>query len=87
VDAQSTELRKRSHEFISGSVRCHFATGVTRSYAWRIEQLDRMAKLVAENEAALQSAVAFYTFIRKLGRKERPAWWSSRGKMFLDGST
>lgn len=36
----------------------HFATGVTRSYAWRIEQLDRMAKLVAENEAALQSAVA-----------------------------
>jgi hypothetical protein len=30
---------------------------------------------------------AFYTFIRKLGRKERPAWWSSHGKMFLDGST
>ena len=24
----------------------HFATGVTRSYAWRIEQLDRMARLV-----------------------------------------
>ena len=35
-----------------------FATGVTRSYAWRIEQLDRMARLVKENEAALQSAVA-----------------------------
>jgi aldehyde dehydrogenase (NAD+) len=36
----------------------NFATGVTRSYAWRIEQLDRMASLVGENEAALQRAVA-----------------------------
>ena len=36
----------------------HFATGVTRSYAWRIEQLDRMARLVAENETALQRAIA-----------------------------
>ncbi len=36
----------------------NFATGVTRRYAWRIEQLDRMARLVGENEAALQRAVA-----------------------------
>ena len=36
----------------------HFATGATRSYAWRIEQLDRMARMVGENEAALQGAVA-----------------------------
>src|ERR1700740_2826699 len=36
----------------------NFADGVTRSYAWRIEQLDRMARLVGENEAALQRAVA-----------------------------
>src|SRR6266404_1206226 len=35
----------------------HFATGVTRSLAWRIEQLDRMARLVGENEATLQRAV------------------------------
>ena len=35
-----------------------FATGVTRRYAWRIEQLDRMARLVKENETALQRAVA-----------------------------
>jgi aldehyde dehydrogenase (NAD+) len=35
----------------------YFATGVTRSHAWRIEQLDRMARLVGENEAALQRAV------------------------------
>jgi aldehyde dehydrogenase (NAD+) len=36
----------------------HFATGVTRSREWRIEQLDRMSRLVAENEAALQQAMA-----------------------------
>ena len=36
----------------------HFATGVTRSRGWRIEQLDRMSRLVAENEAALQKAIA-----------------------------
>jgi aldehyde dehydrogenase (NAD+) len=36
----------------------HFATGATRSYAWRIEQLDRMARMVGENEAALQGAIA-----------------------------
>ena len=36
----------------------YFATGVTRSYAWRIEQLDRMARLVGENEIALQEAIA-----------------------------
>lgn len=36
----------------------HFATGATRSHEWRVEQLDRMARLVGENEAALQRAVA-----------------------------
>jgi len=36
----------------------HFATRVTRSYAWRIEQLNRMAQLVAENETELQRAIA-----------------------------
>jgi len=35
-----------------------FATGVTRSYDWRIEQLDRMGRLLKENEAALQRAIA-----------------------------
>jgi aldehyde dehydrogenase (NAD+) len=34
-----------------------FATNVTRSYEWRIEQLDRMGRLLQENEAALQQAV------------------------------
>ncbi|HEY8562552.1 MAG TPA: aldehyde dehydrogenase family protein [Pyrinomonadaceae bacterium] len=36
----------------------NFSTGATRSYEWRIEQLDRMGRLIAENEAALQEAVA-----------------------------
>ena len=34
-----------------------FATGTTRSYEWRIEQLDRMGRMVGENEAALQHAI------------------------------
>ena len=36
----------------------HFVSGATRSYEWRVEQLDRMARLVSENEPALQRAVA-----------------------------
>jgi aldehyde dehydrogenase (NAD+) len=36
----------------------YFATGATRSYEWRIEQLDHMARLVGENETALQQAIA-----------------------------
>lgn len=35
----------------------YFATGVTRSREWRIDQLDRMGRLIAENEAALQQAI------------------------------
>ena len=37
--------------------KSHFATGVTRGRDWRIEQLDRMGRLLAENEAALQQAI------------------------------
>jgi hypothetical protein len=35
-----------------------FATGVTRTYEWRVDQLDRMGRMIKENEAALQRAVA-----------------------------
>jgi aldehyde dehydrogenase (NAD+) len=35
-----------------------FATGVTRTYEWRVEQLDRMGRMIKENEAALQKAMA-----------------------------
>jgi hypothetical protein len=37
----------------------YFATNVTRTYEWRIEQLDRMGRrMIKENEATLQSAIA-----------------------------
>jgi aldehyde dehydrogenase (NAD+) len=35
-----------------------FATGVTRSFEWRIDQLSRMGRMIKENEAAFQNAVA-----------------------------
>ena len=35
----------------------HFATGAPRSRAWRVEQLDRMARLLAENEVAFRKAI------------------------------
>ena len=35
-----------------------FATGVTRSYEWRVEQLDRMARMINENERRFQEAIA-----------------------------
>jgi aldehyde dehydrogenase (NAD+) len=38
--------------------KLHFVTGVTQSHGWRIEQVDLMSRLVAENEAALQKAIA-----------------------------
>src|SRR5260370_3558504 len=35
-----------------------FATGVTRSYEWGVDQLDRMAGMIRENEARFQQAMA-----------------------------
>src|SRR5271168_354736 len=35
-----------------------FASNATRSHAWRVDQLDRMSRLVAENEAELQRAIS-----------------------------
>src|SRR5271155_3136786 len=34
-----------------------FGTGVTRSFDWRVDQLNRMGKMISENEAALQKAM------------------------------
>lgn len=38
--------------------RAYFATNVTRTYEWRVEQLDRMARMLTENETHLQQAIA-----------------------------
>jgi aldehyde dehydrogenase (NAD+) len=35
-----------------------FATGITRSYEWRAEQLDRMSRMIKENEKRFQEAIA-----------------------------
>src|ERR1700675_2046791 len=43
---------------IFGAQKAHFATGVTRSYEWRVDQLDRMARMIRENEARFQQAMA-----------------------------
>src|SRR5258708_4445934 len=46
------------YQAIFDAQKKHFASGETRGYAWRIEQLERMARLLSENEAALQEAVS-----------------------------
>ena len=38
--------------------KAYFSTNVTRTYEWRVEQLDRMGRMIKENEAAVQNAVA-----------------------------
>src|SRR6202451_2569815 len=35
-----------------------FASGITRAYDWRVEQLDRMARMIGENEERFQKAMA-----------------------------
>ena len=37
--------------------KARFASGVTRSYEWRIEQLDRMGRMIGENEKRFQQAI------------------------------
>jgi aldehyde dehydrogenase (NAD+) len=38
--------------------KAYFATGVTRSYEWRVEQLDRMASMINENQGCFHEALA-----------------------------
>jgi hypothetical protein len=35
-----------------------FASGVTRTYDWRVDQLDRVARMIKENEPRFQEAMA-----------------------------
>ena len=61
-----------------------FATGVTRTYEWRVDQLDRMARMIKENEGRFQKAITkdfktasqeymFETAARLARRKSRRA--------------
>lgn len=47
-----------SYQALFDRQKRHFASGVTRSYQWRVEQLDRMGSMLSENESALQQAVS-----------------------------
>jgi aldehyde dehydrogenase (NAD+) len=38
--------------------KAYFASNVTRTYEWRVEQLDRMERMISENETRLQEAIA-----------------------------
>jgi len=35
-----------------------FASGITRTHEWRVDQLDRMARMIRENEGRFQKAMA-----------------------------
>src|ERR1700722_14622108 len=37
--------------------KARFASGVTRSYEWRVDQLDRMARMIGDNVARFQAAM------------------------------
>src|SRR5580700_12065697 len=38
--------------------KAYFETSITKSFEWRIDQLDRMVRMVSENESRLQKAIA-----------------------------
>jgi len=38
--------------------KAYFETSITKSYEWRIDQLNRMIRMVSENESRLQKAIA-----------------------------
>jgi aldehyde dehydrogenase (NAD+) len=60
MTSANTDVRSQVNSFqgLFDRQKNLFATGVTRTYEWRIEQLDRMGRLLQENEKALQQAVA-----------------------------
>lgn len=74
ADTQETEQRETSGEFarsahipatdvdliprIVADARRHFDSGATRSYAWRVAQLEGILHLLTENEDAILAALA-----------------------------
>jgi aldehyde dehydrogenase (NAD+) len=54
---KSTPSTMNQFQGIFDAQKEFFATGVTRSYEWRVDQLNRMGKMISENEAALQKAM------------------------------
>jgi aldehyde dehydrogenase (NAD+) len=54
----SREVPMNPFQKIFDAQKALFASGVTRTYEWRVEQLDRMARMIRENERRFQEAMA-----------------------------
>ena len=54
----SSEVPMNRFQKIFDAQKALFATGVTRTYEWRVDQLDRMARMIRENERRFQKAMA-----------------------------
>jgi aldehyde dehydrogenase (NAD+) len=54
----SKDSQPNPFQSIFDEQKAYFQTNVTKSYEWRIAQLDRMARMLIENEASFQKAVA-----------------------------
>ena len=52
------EIPMNEFQDIFDAQKALFATGVTRSYEWRVDQLDRMARMIGEKEDRFQQAMA-----------------------------
>ena len=53
-------LALNPYQKIYDAQKTYFATGVTRGYEWRVEQLDRMATLLSENVGVAPIGVQHY---------------------------
>jgi aldehyde dehydrogenase (NAD+) len=54
----SGETAMNKFQDIFDAQKALFATGITRTYEWRVDQLDRMARMIRENEERFQKAMA-----------------------------
>src|SRR5579863_795040 len=52
-----TSLYHNQYQELFDRQKRTFASGITRTYDWRVDQLDRMAKMITENEDKLQAAI------------------------------
>jgi aldehyde dehydrogenase (NAD+) len=51
------DIKPNPFQSIFDEQKAYFQTNVTKSYEWRTAQLDRMARMLVENEARLQKAI------------------------------
>src|SRR5215469_8928788 len=52
-----TNMHHNQYQELFDRQKRTFASGVTRTYDWRVDQLDHMAKMITENEEQLQTAI------------------------------